>query len=111
MSSEGDPCPVCDALDSSWNTSGPRPPCGACRVDALRAELRAIADAEGGPMFMEWPDRWWETFLRRCPNGHVSSMTLGTEEGDRCLGPDCLMPVCMTFPEDVDGPLVRPAAP
>lgn len=113
MSSVGDRCPVCDGLDSGWNVSGPRSPCGACRMDALRAELRAIADAElaatGGSTFMEWPDRWWDAFLRRCAEGHVSSMTLGTEQGDRCLA--CRGQVCMTFPEDVDGPLIRPEVP
>lgn len=76
-------------------------------IDALRAQLRAIADvelAQGGSTFNGWPDRWWDAFLRRCPNDHVSEMTLGTEEGDRCLA--CMEPVCMTFPEDHDGPLV-----
>jgi len=76
-------------------------------VDELRAELRKRADAEGGPMFMDWPDRWWDVFLRRCPNDHVSKTTLGTDQGDRCLA--CHEPVCMTFPEDADGPLVGEA--
>lgn len=80
-------------------------------IEELRSDLRAIADAEladGGPTFMGWPDRWWDEFLRRCPNDHVSKMTLGTEEGDRCLAAGCMAPVCMTFPEDVDGPLIVP---
>lgn len=74
--------------------------------DEVVSELRRRADAEGGPMFMGWPDRWYaEGFLRRCENEHVSTMTLKSEAlgRDACLA--CMGRVHMTFPEDVDGPL------
>ena len=77
--------------------------------DTLQARLRQIADEElartGGTTFMEWPDRWWDTFLRRCTNDHVSRMTLKSEAlgRDACLA--CGAHVHMTFPEDRDGPL------
>lgn len=75
-------------------------------LGTLIARLKAIGVAEGGKMFMGWPDRWYaEGFLRRCINDHVSSMTLKSEARgrDECLA--CFGPVTMTFPEDVDGPL------
>lgn len=79
------------------------------RAAELLAALRQIAEAEGGFMFLGWPDRWYETFLRRCPNEHVSKMTLKSEAlgRDACLA--CRRVVYMTFPEDHDGPLVAPA--
>lgn len=80
--------------------------------DALVVSLRAIADAEGGPMFMGWPERWYDGgFLRRCTNDHVSKMTLKSEalRRDACLARGCgYAPVHITFPEDRDGPLVYP---
>lgn len=77
-------------------------------MNDLRERLKVIAEAEGGPMFMGWPDRWYEQgFLRRCENDHVSSMTLKSEAlgRDACLAAGCRAPVCITFPEDRDGPL------
>lgn len=75
----------------------------------LDAALRAIAAAETGPLFMSWPDRWWEAHLWRCPNGHVSSTVLRSEAlgRDACLA--CRAPLHLTFPEDVDGPLAQVA--
>jgi hypothetical protein len=67
-------------------------------------DLRAIADAEGGPMFMGWPDRWWDAHTWRCDNGHVSTRVLRSEAlgRDACLAGQCRAPVHLTFPEDVD---------
>lgn len=82
------------------------------RLEQLRNDLKVIAIAEGGPLFMGWPDRWWDTFLRRCTNDHVRSMTLKSEAlgRDACPAAGCMAPVAMTFPEDRDGPL-RPPCP
>lgn len=79
-------------------------------LSALVAELQEIAKAEGGPMFMSWPDRWYEAHARRCTNGHVSTTVLKSEAlgRDACLVSACRAPLCLTFPEDQDGPLVRP---
>lgn len=68
-------------------------------------ELRARADAEGGEMFMGWPDRWWASPHWRCENDHVSTRVLRSEAAgrDACLA--CYAPVHLTFPEDRDGPL------
>lgn len=71
--------------------------------------LRKIADREiaaGATVFMKWPDRWYESLLRRCGNGHVSKTVLKSEAlgRDACLA--CGGEVHLTFPEDKDGPLV-----
>lgn len=71
--------------------------------EEVSRELRKRADAEGGPLFMKWPDRWYEGGLWRCANDHVSRSTLKTEKGSRCLA--CQGRVHMTFPEDEDGPI------
>lgn len=78
--------------------------------DSLK-DLRAIADAECGPRFFLWPDRWWETPHWRCENDHVSTHLLLSERlgRDACLA--CKGAVHLTFPEDVDGPLVYPEIP
>ncbi len=53
-------------------------------------------------MFLGQPDRWIETNKRRCVNGHVSTMTLKSEElGLLCLA--CGEKTKITFPEDLDG--------
>lgn len=72
---------------------------------SLLEQLRERADAEDGPTFMGWPDRWWESHVRRCENGHVSTTVLRSEGlgRDACLA--CRAPVHLTFPEDKDGPL------
>lgn len=77
---------------------------------ALVVAVEAIAATEGGPLFMDqWPDRWYEDGPRwRCENEHVSSRYLKSEE-DGCLCLVCFAPLVLTFPEDVDGPLVAPA--
>lgn len=80
--------------------------------ERLCAEIMALAAAEkaaGALMFMEKPDRWYEAPHWRCRNGHVSTMFLKTDAGDKCL--ECRAYVFLTFPEDVDGPLRPPAAP
>lgn len=76
------------------------------KMEALHQALRKLADAEiagGAPVFMEWPDRWYEGARWRCTTGHVSMMTLKTDEGSRCLA--CFCAVHITFPEDSDGPI------
>ena len=75
-------------------------------IEELQARLKAIGEAEGGPMFMGWPDRWWDAHTRRCVNDHVSTMVLRSEElgRDACLA--CRAPVVLSFPEDRDGPLL-----
>lgn len=65
--------------------------------------IRAIADVEiatGAPKFLNWPDRWFESWTVRCENGHISKRILKTDEGDRCLA--CRGRTHMTFPEDVE---------
>jgi len=76
------------------------------KFDAIAYILREMADVEiqdGAPVFMKWPDRWYEGGRWRCANDHVSTSTLKTDKGSRCLA--CQTPVHMTFPEDVDGPI------
>lgn len=77
-------------------------------LEELESKLKIIGEREGGPMFMGRPDRWWEAHTRRCINDHVSRMVLKSEElgRDACLAASCLAPLSLTFPEDVDGPLV-----
>lgn len=76
-------------------------------LTGLSAQLRAVAVAEGGELFMDWPDRWWDTHAWRCINGHVSTRVLKSEAlgRDACLAEECRAPMCLTFPEDRDGPL------
>lgn len=86
---------------------------GACIdiVSQAEAEGRVAQwPGAGARMFLGRPDRWYEKPgpLYRCPNDHVSSTVLRSEvRGDLCLA--CNENVRMTFPEDVDGPLVHPA--
>ena len=55
-----------------------------------------------GALFLELPGRWLASPTWRCANGHVSYRFLKAEmEGDICL--ECMTPVWLTFPEDVDG--------
>lgn len=72
------------------------------------APIEAAMEAEkaaGEPMFMGFPDRWFDRSLYRCKNDHVSRTFLKSEEhGDRCLA--CMEGVRLTFPEDRDGPCV-----
>jgi hypothetical protein len=73
-------------------------------TDVLSSLLLGIGAAEGGPMFMGVPDRWWDAFTVVCPTGHVSTKVLITEKGHRCLacgkGPTLVCP-----PEWSDLPL------
>ena len=75
----------------------------------LSAKLQALKDVavvRGEPMFMGIPDSWFDKPgpLWRCPNDHVSSWYIQSEEkGDLC--PDCYGNVRVTFPEDKAGPL------
>lgn len=68
---------------------------------------RRLAQAAGEKMFMGIPDAWYDDPHWRCPNNHVSSRYLMTEErGDRCLR--CQEPVMLTFPTDRDGTELLP---
>lgn len=60
-------------------------------------EIDGIRAAIDVPKFMGVPERWWEDRTVICPNGHVSSTTLGTEDGARCLA--CRKPVAFIAPE------------
>lgn len=74
-------------------------------ASAIRAEKQA-----GQPMFLGFPDRWFEKARYRCKNDHVSRTILKSEmRGDLCL--ECHSHVRLTFPEDVDGPCVYPGVP
>lgn len=79
-------------------------------VGELAKALQAIADAEGGERFLGDVARWYDDGPRwRCVNDHVSRRYLKSEQrGCVCLA--CGEPLCLTFPEDVDGPLVPPPA-
>lgn len=76
-------------------------------LEMLYWKLRAVADAEDGPKFKGWPERWMDAGLRRCINDHVSSFVLKSEAlgRDACLAAGCRAPLWLTFPEDHDGPL------
>ncbi len=78
-------------------------------VDPLRKLANREKDA-GAEMFMGWPDRWYVDRKVRCERGHVSRTVLKSEGLGRaaCLAGGCGGHVVMTFPEDVDGPLVLP---
>lgn len=76
----------------------------------LATILNAVAGDEvaldGGTLWMERPERWWDNPHWRCVNDHVSTMYLKSEEhGAQCLAANCRQPMHLTFPEDVDGPL------
>lgn len=75
------------------------------RESRLAKRLRAIADAEGSPIFMDWPDRWWQAHLWRCANHHVSSSVIKSEALGRDACQACRERLFLTFPEDHDGPL------
>ncbi len=76
---------------------------GECLDILSRDEERS-----GAAMFLGRPDRWYEAGRWRCPNDHVSARYLKTESrGAICLA--CDAPVCLTFPEDIEGVLIHPA--
>lgn len=79
--------------------------------ESLHATLNLIALAEGGPFFLDRPERWLDDPHFRCENGHVSTMVLKSEAlgRDACLAGGCRAPLHLTFPEDRDGPLVAPS--
>ena len=75
---------------------------------ALRAQLAAIASAEGGPMRGGVPARWAQDPTWRCSNLHVSKQFQAGRRGRRlCVFRYCGRPVHPTFPEDRSGPLPR----
>lgn len=75
-------------------------------IAALRAQLAAMAAAEGGPMDGPVPARWGMDPTWRCTNTHVSKrFDLDRRRHQRCVFKFCDSPVEMTFPEDHSGPL------
>lgn len=80
--------------------------------EALGAELARLQKKEldaGGEKFLGVPGRWLDPPgpKHRCPNEHVSKMTLKSEKygGSLCLA--CHEDLFLTFPEDEDGPLTK----
>lgn len=73
--------------------------------DELRTKLQTRADAEGGPKFMGFPDRWWDDPTFRCVNNHVSKSGLKVESRGAlcCLAAGCREVLWLTFPEDQEG--------
>lgn len=69
--------------------------------------VSSFEEAEGAPMFLGRPDRWYEHPHWRCVNEHVSTRYLKSEAHGTnvCLAAHCREPLFLTFPEDVDGPL------
>ncbi len=68
-----------------------------------RPAIIVAADAkETGPRFLGLPERWLDDPHWRCPNGHVSTRYLKSEElgRDACL--ECRGVLWTTFPEDMD---------
>lgn len=81
------------------------------RNTELNARLVQIGQAEGGPMFGDKPDRWYEEPTWRCYNDHVSAWYVGAERSPYARCPACREAVFLTFPGDLDGPLVSPSHP
>ncbi len=77
-------------------------------LETLSARLIEIGRREGGPMFLGKPDRWNESPRWRCANDHVSQTLLKSEHKGGYVCRVCFKHVCLTFPEDRDGPLVSP---
>lgn len=85
-------------------------PAQMVKWDKLKAWRQSYIDKEkeaGAPMFLGFPDRWYEEGpYWRCPNNHISR-TLLKSEGlgyDACL--KCYEFVVLTFPEDTEDVLV-----
>jgi hypothetical protein len=74
----------------------------------LRNKMKVIGTCEGGEMFMGKPDRWWEAGLFRCENDHISNHLLKSDALGASVCMSCFGFVVLTFPEDVDGPIVIP---
>jgi hypothetical protein len=76
-------------------------------LEKLASSLINIGQKEGGRMFMGKPDRWYTPPHWRCPNNHVSIFFIKSEYkvNSRCA--QCMAPVLLTFPEDIDGPLPK----
>ncbi len=77
-------------------------------VDALQPRVNALKEA-GAPFFMGAPDAWYEKPgpKFRCCNDHVSSAYLKSDAVSGHLCFECMEPVCLSFPEDSDGPLEK----
>lgn len=74
-------------------------------------------DLNGALMLIERPDRWYDDPHWRCPNDHVNAVPtqgwridIHEKEYSYQLCIECFMPVRLTFPEDVTGPLKEPKA-
>lgn len=64
---------------------------------------------ERGPLFLGAPERWLDDPHWRCPNGHVSTHYLRSEELGRAACLECRGVLWLTFPEDVDDVLENPS--
>lgn len=72
-------------------------------LDMLDPETRAIrewslrlaesCEDDGDEMFLGMPDAWYEERTLFCADGHVSHVSLGTDDGDRCLS--CRRPLVL----------------
>jgi hypothetical protein len=72
-------------------------------LDLLDPETRAMrewslrlaesCEDDGEEMFLGMPDAWYEEHTLFCADGHVSHVSLGTDDGDRCLS--CRRPLVL----------------
>lgn len=84
----------------------------------LLDKYAANEDINGALMLADRPDRWYDDPHWRCVNDHVNTNVkegggyVNKHDGSRefsyqiCF--DCGLPVRLTFPEDVSGPLAQP---
>ena len=74
------------------------------RLDKMLAwvnEQRQLVIDAGRPLFLGWPDEWYEPYRVCCENGHVHSAYLKSESlGGLCF--ECFKPVqiCPNITED-----------
>lgn len=70
----------------------------------LKDKLRYIAEQNEdlSQLRLDWPARWWHDPTWRCCNDHVIKRQF-EENYNICR--ICFEPFCITFPEDVEGPL------
>lgn len=87
-------CPQCNAMTRILKT------------EELRMwQLQRITHekAQGQPMFMGFPDRWYESPTYLCINLHVSKRYLKSEHrGPVCLACSCFEPLFLVPPETTE---------
>lgn len=84
-------CPECDKCSCSEEF----------KIEKLKQYQKRMIEQEFGPLFMNLPDRWYESPgpAWRCINGHVRHSTMKSELlGIICLA--CARNVILTYPED-----------